>query len=239
MNLVLKFVVSGGAVGGDSGRFRRGGLRRFGRVRVLDERRFGQFPVIVSQHFDVLTGFLELGRLHAFAFVPVHERSFPVHEIELPGQSRPRGRNGRRVGHHAERAAAADQLVRGGHGGRGRPAVDAHLEPGRTPFDEPQVLRVPDVRYGVVDVFGHDVTAVKHAARDVLAGGVRVTVQLEQLVAGLETRGRDVHGGRALVRGTLRRSERRVREQREMDARERHQVRLELVDVHVQRAREP
>jgi len=85
----------------------------------------------------------------------------------------------------------------------------------------------------MVDVLGYNIASVQHAARDVLADGVRVFVQLEQLVTGVETCSRDVHGGRALVRGALRGRERRVCEQREMDARERHQVSLELVDVHV------
>jgi len=74
----------------------------------------------------------------------------------------------------------------------------------------------------VVDVLGHDVAAVQHATRDVFAGGELAPVQLEQLVAGLETRGGDVHGGRALVRGALRGRKRRIREQREVNARERH-----------------
>jgi len=208
--------------------------------RRLGARARHQFPVIVPQDLDILAGHDEVLLLHALALVPVDERTFAEHQVELLAQSRPRARYGRRVGHHANGpAAAAHQLVFRGHGWDGRPAVDADLEPGRTPLDEFQAFGVPDLPDGVIDVFGHHVAAVQHAARDVLAVVVLLVAELEQLVAGFETSGRQVYDWRPLVRGPLGGCERRVRQQREVDARERHQVGLELVDVHVERSREP
>lgn len=193
----------------------------------------------MSQDFDVFPGQDEVVLLHALALVPVDECPFAEHQVELVAQARPRARYGRRVRHHAHGPAAAHQLVVGRHCGHGRSAVDAHLEPGRTPLDELQALGVADVPYRVVDVLCHHVAAIQHAARDVLAGGVFALVELEQLVAGLETSGGQVDDGRPLVRGPLGGRERSVRQQREVHSRERHQVGLELVNVDVQRAREP
>jgi len=141
----------------------------------------------------------------------VDERTFAEHEIEFLAQPRPRACYGRRVRHHAHSPATAHQLVIGRHCGYWRPAVDAHFEPGRTPLYELQALGGPDLLYGVVDVFCHHIAAVQHATRDVLAVGELFIVQLEQLVAGLETRGRQVYDGRTLVRGPLGGCERRVR----------------------------
>ena len=61
--------------------------------------------------------------------------------------------------------------------------VDAHFEASRAPVDELYGSLCFDGCYGSVDVLGHDVTTVEHAAGHVLA----VTrVALHHLIAGLE-----------------------------------------------------
>jgi len=169
-----------------------------------------QFLVIVPQDLNILPGHDEVLLLHALALVPVDERTFAEHEVELLAQPRPRACYGRRVGHHAHSSATTHQLVIGGQFEHGRPAVDAHFEPGRTPLYELQALGGPDLLYGLVDVLSHHIAAVQHATRYVLAFGVLFFAQLEQLIAGLETRGRQVYDGWTLVSGLLGRCEWRV-----------------------------
>ena len=88
-----------------------------------------------------------------------------------------------------------------------RLVVDADLEAGGTPVDElDRALRL-DGGDGGVDVLGHDVTAVQHAARHVLAVS---WVALHHLVGRLETRRRDVGHRQLLVVRLLRCGPRRV-----------------------------
>jgi len=88
----------------------------------------------------------------------------------------------------------------------------------------------PDVVDGGVDVLGDDVAAVEEAAGHVLAGP---RVALHHLVGRLEALGRDVGDGHRPVQCGLRRRHGRVRRQREVDPGVRHQVGLELRQVHV------
>lgn len=111
-----------------------------------------------------------------------------------------------------------------------------YLEAGGAPIDEADRLLVLDVGDGHVDVLGRDVAAVEEAARHVLA---LAEVAAHELVGRVEAGGGDVADTHVLVEGLGAGEQRCEGGEREVDARVRHQVRLELVHVHVERAVEP
>ena len=135
------------------------------------------------------------------------------------------------VGQHADGALHLGQVAAGHHGRR--LVVDAHLEAGRTPVDELDGPLGLDGCDGGVDVLGDDVAAVQHAAGHVLAVA---RVALDHLVGRLEAGICDLRHRELLVVGLLGRDDRSVGGQREVDARIRHQVGLELGQVDVQGA---
>lgn len=168
--------------------------------------------------------------------------------------------NGSRVGQHAERARDLGQVAAGNE--RGRLVADAelsksspvvshalalatffavfsrartHLETGRAPVDELNRALGLDGRDGSVDILGDDVSAVQQRASHVLA---RARVALDHLIVGLEARHGQLGDRVGLVRGFAGRDDRGVGREREVNARERDQVGLELVQVDVQRAGE-
>ena len=83
-----------------------------------------------------------------------------------------------------------------------------------------------------MDILGHDVTAVQEARRHVLAVA---RIALHHLVVGLEARHRDLLHRVGFVGRLGGGDDRCVRYEREMDAWVRHQVGLELVEIHVER----
>ncbi len=106
------------------------------------------------------------------------------------------------------------------------------LETSRAPVDELDGALGLDGGDGGVDILGDDVSAVHHAARHVLAVA---GVALREHVGGLEHRVRDLMHRQLLVVRLLRRDDGRVRGKHEVDARIRHQVGLELGQIHVER----
>ena len=113
---------------------------------------------------------------------------------------------------------------------RGKNAL-TDLETGGTPVDELYVALGLDGSDGVVHVLGNHVTAVEQTARHVLA---IAWITLHHLMRRLEARVRDLGDAVLLVVSLLGRHHRRVGGQREVDARVRYEVRLELGQVDVQ-----
>ncbi len=134
----------------------------------------------------------------------------------------------------------------------------AYLETGGTPVDEFHRFHGLHLADGHVDVFGHDVAAVEQAHGHVLAVH-RVAFHLNETDSHAQSSsmGSGVHGFwdgahhlRALLEAGLGdvghavlfvhhfvfADDGRKRGQREVDARIGHQIRLEFVQVHVQRA---
>ena len=93
-----------------------------------------------------------------------------------------------------------------------------------------------DAGDGGVDVFGHHVAAIQHAARHVFPVA---RVAFHQLVCGLETPVRNLSHTKLLVIGLLSRHNGRVDDERVVDPRVRHQVGLELQHVYVESPVEP
>lgn len=114
-----------------------------------------------------------------------------------------------------------------------RLVADAQLEAGRAPVDELDGalgLERGDSSMGVV---GHDIATVQQAGGHVLAVA---RVALDHLVIGLEARHGHLLHRIGLVRRLGRRDDGRVGHQRKVNARVRHQVGLELVQIDVERS---
>ena len=120
--------------------------------------------------------------------------------------------------------------VAAGHDG-GRLVVDAALEARRAPVDELDRALGLDRGDRGVDVLGDDVATVHEAARHVLAVA---RVALGHHAGRLEDRVRDLGDGELLVVRLL--GEMTGAFEHEVDARVRHEVRLELRDVDVEGA---
>ena len=148
------------------------------------------------------------------------EGALGVHQVELVVEAGPRLGDGGRVAQHADGSLHLGE-VSSGHDRR-RLVVDADLEAGGTPVDElDRALRL-DGGDGGVHILWHDVSAVQHAARHVLAVA---RVALHHLVGRRKAGVRNLGHRQLLVVRLL-----------EVDARVRHQVGLELRQVDVERA---
>jgi hypothetical protein len=187
--------------------------------------------VVLLQHRQVLAGLVELALFHPLVDVPVDEGALREHQVELLVQLVPGGLDGGGVGQHASGPLDPRQ-VPAGDDSRGL-VVDPDFEPGGAPVDEPDVALGLHLRDRRVHVFGDDVAAVQKTASHVLAVA---RVALHHLVRRLEQLRRDLRHGHALVEGLVGRHDRRVRRQREVDARVRHQVGLVLGQVDVESA---
>merc|ERR1719262_1924537 len=187
--------------------------------------------VVLLEGGKVLTGLGELTFLHTLTDVPVDERTLGVHKVELvvdTGQSLGHSSG---VGNHGTGAHDLGKVAAGHDSGW--LVVDATLEAGGTPVDELDgALRLDGGDSGV-HVLGDDITTVHQADSHVFT----VTgVTLGEHGGGLEHRVGDLAHGQLLVVRLLSRDDRRVRRKHEVDTRVRHQVGLELSDVHVQGA---
>jgi hypothetical protein len=111
--------------------------------------------------------------------------------------------------------------------------ADAELEASRAPVDELDGALGLEGGDGSVGVVGDDVAAVQQARGHVLAVA---GVALDHLVVGLEARHGHLLDRVGLVGGLGSRDDGRVRNEREVDARVRDQVGLELVKIDVERA---
>ena len=164
----------------------------------------------------------------------MYESTLGIHEIELVVDPREHLGDARGVGDHAHRALHLGQVPTGHH--RGRLVVDPALEPRGAPVHELDCalcLDRPDRR---VHVLGHDVPPVHHAARHVLPVP---RVAFGHHRRRLERAVRDLRHRELLMVRLLGRDDRGVRREHEVDAWVRHEVSLELGDVHIERAVEP
>ena len=113
---------------------------------------------------------------------------------------------------------------------------DEDLKAGEGPVDEAETLGGLNGGDGRIDVFGDHIAAIEEAAGYVLA---LVRIAFDHVVIGTETSGREFADGNLVVGRLFGRNERRVGGHREVDARIRHQIRLELVQIDVERSVEP
>eukprot|EP00962_Isochrysis_galbana_P018968 scaffold5504_cov101-Isochrysis_galbana.AAC.5 len=187
--------------------------------------------VVLLERGHVFAGLGELTLLHALADVPVDEGALGVHQVELVVDTRVEFGDARRVGHHGDGAHHLGQVA-SGHDRR-RLVVDAALEAGRAPVDKLDGALGLNGGHRRIDVLGHHVATVHEAARHVLAVA---RVNLDEHGGRLEDRVGDLGDRELLVVRLLGRDDGRERGDGQVDARVRHQVGLELGQVHVERA---
>merc|ERR1711893_264654 len=185
--------------------------------------------VILLQGSQILTGLGELSLLHALSHVPVHEGALGVHQIKLVIQTGPGLGNGGGVAQHAHGTLHLGQIATG-HNSGGL-VVDADLETSWAPVDELDGSLGLDGGDGSIDILGHHVTTVQHAAGHVLAVA---GVAFHHLVGWLKGGVGDLSNRQLLVVGLLSRDDRGIGGQGEVDTWVGHQVGLELSKIHVQ-----
>merc|ERR1719326_1985795 len=187
--------------------------------------------VVLLEGGKILTGLGELTFLHTLADVPVHEGTLGVHEVELVINAGKSLGHGGGVGNHGAGAHDLSEIATRHHSGW--LVVDAALETGRTPVHELNRALSLDGSDSSVHVLGDDITTVHQAHSHVFAV-TRIT--LGEHRSGFEHRVGDLTHRQLLVVRLLSRDDRGVRRKHEVDAWVRHQVGLELSDVHVQSA---
>ena len=188
------------------------------------------FFVILLQSGQIFSRFGEFAFFHAFADVPVDERSLGVHQVKLVVESGEDFRDGGGVRNHAHSALYFRQVTT--RDNRRRLVVNTALETSRAPIDELDGSLRLDRSDGSVDVFRYDVASVHQAARHVLTVS---RIALRHHRGRLERGVGDFSDRELFVVRLFRGNNRRVRGQHEVNSRVRNQVGLELRHVDVQR----
>merc|ERR1719335_256023 len=187
--------------------------------------------VVLLQRGKVLTGFGELALFHAYADIPVHKSALAVHQVELMVDAGEHLCYRRRVADHAASTHDFGQITTW-YNGR-RLVVDAALEARWRPINELDGAFCFDCGHRRIHILWHHVAAIHHAASHVLA---MARVAFHEHGGGLEDGHRDLCNGELFVIRFLCGDNRRVARKHEVDARVRHQIRLELRDIDIQRA---
>ena len=159
----------------------------------------------------------------------MNEGTLGVHQIELVIEAGPCLGNGRGVGQHAHGTLHLGQITAGHDGGW--LVVDADLEASRAPVHELDGTLGLDGGDGRIDVLGHHVSTVQHAAGHVLAVA---WVTLHHLVGRLEAGVGDLGHAELLVVSLLSRDDGSVSDEREVDTWIGHQVGLEFCEIDIQ-----
>merc|ERR1712187_385907 len=90
--------------------------------------------VVLFQSREVFAGLRELALFHSFTDIPMHKRTFGVHEVELMVDAREDLGNGSAVADHAASAHHLGQITSWDHSGR--LVVDATFESSRAPVNK-------------------------------------------------------------------------------------------------------
>jgi hypothetical protein len=190
-----------------------------------------ELRILTLESLKILTSLGELTFLHTLTHVPVNEGTLGEHEIKLLVHAAEHLADGCGVGLHAH-GTRKSRHVTAGDNHRGT-AVQTGLETGGTPVNKLDGALVLDLVDGNAHILGNDVTTVHQAAGHVLA---LTRIALHKGVGRIEGGSGDLLHRVLLVRSTRLAHKRGVGGGEEVDARMRHQVDLELVDIHVKRA---
>merc|ERR1719326_2610061 len=185
--------------------------------------------VVLLKGGKILTGLGELTFLHTLTDVPVHEGTLGIHEVELVVNARQSFGHSGGVGNHGAGAHDLGEIATRHHSGW--LVVDTALETGRTPVHELDRALGLDGSNSGVHILGDDITTV-HQAHSHVFTVTRIT--LGEHRSGFEHRVGDLTHRQLLVVRLLSRDDRGVGRKHEVDTWVRHQVGLELSDVHVQ-----
>ena len=185
--------------------------------------------VILLQSGQILTSLGELSFLHTLSYIPVDESSLGVHEIEFVVKSSPGLSDGGGVAQHAHSSLYLGEVTSWNNSWW--LVVDANLESSGTPVDKLDGSLGLDGGDGSVDILGHNISSVQHAAGHVLAVS---GVTFHHLVGWLIACVGDLSNRQLLMVGLLSRDDRGVGSQGEVDSWVGHQVGLELSEIDVE-----
>merc|ERR1712113_340021 len=190
--------------------------------------------VILLESSKILPGLGELTLLHTLSNVPVDKSPLGVHEVKLMVKSGPGLSNSSGIAQHTDSPANLCKVAT--RDNSGWLVVNAYLETSGTPVNKLDAPLGLDGGNGSVHVLRHNVTSVEEATGHVLA---MTGVALDHLVGWLEAGVGDLRDGELLMVGLLGRDDGCIGDQGEVDPGVRHQVGLELSQVHVQGSVEP
>ncbi len=152
--------------------------------------------IVLLECSQILSSLGKLALLHSFTNIPMHKGPLRIHQIKLMIQPGPSLRNSCRIAQHAHSSLHLGTVAAGHH--RRRLVIDANLEACRTPIDKLDALLCFDGRDRRVDVLGHHIAPVEHAAGHVFAIS---GIALDHLVLGLEHGVGDLHDVQLFVVG--------------------------------------
>merc|ERR1719183_321679 len=190
--------------------------------------------VVLLQRRQVFARLGELALFHTLADIPVHKRALRVHQIELVVNAAEDLSDGGGVADHAARTHDLGQVAAGNHSGR--LIVDSTLKAGGAPVNELDGALGLDSCHRCVDILGHHIATVHHAARHVLAVA---RIALHEHRRRLEDRHCDLSNAELLMVGLLSGDDRRIARQHKVDARVGHQISLALRNTNAQPTAEP
>ena len=111
----------------------------------------------------------------------MNKSSLGIHQVKLVIQTSPGLGDGGGVAEHADGTLNLGQISSGDNGGR--LVVNADLESGGTPVNELDAPLGLDGSDGGIDILGHNISSVEHAAAHVLA---MARVTFDHLIGGLK-----------------------------------------------------
>jgi len=152
------------------------------------------FFVILLEGGQIFSGFGEFSFLHTFSYVPVHEGSLGVHEIEFVINSGEDFSDGSGVGDHAYGSHNLGKITTWNNSGW--LIVDSALESSWAPVDELDGSLGLDGGDGSVHILGDDVSSVHKAASHVLSVS---GIALSHHGGGFESRVGDFGNGELFV----------------------------------------
>merc|ERR1719284_513305 len=190
--------------------------------------------IVLLQSSKILSSLRELSLLHTLSNIPVNKGSLGVHQIKLVVKSSPGLGDGGGVGEHADSSWHLGQVS--SRNNSWRLIVDANLESSGTPVNKLDASLGLDGGNGSIDILGHHVSSVEHAAGHVLA---MARITLHHLVGGLEASVGDLSNTELFMISFLSRDDRSIGDQGEVDPGVGDQVGLELSQINIESSIKP
>merc|ERR1712055_1039664 len=190
--------------------------------------------VVLFKSRKILSGLRELSLFHTFTHIPVYKGTLGIHEVKLVVKPGPSLGNGSSVAEHTDSSAELGQITSRYYSGG--LVVNSYLKASRTPFYKLDALLGLDGGDGSIDVLRNDISSVEKTACHVFS---MPWVTFHHLVGGFKASIGDLRDCELLVVGLLRGNDGSISDQGEVDPRIRHQVGLELSQIHIESSIKP
>jgi hypothetical protein len=187
------------------------------------------FLIILLKGSQIFTSLREFTLFHSLSNIPVNESSLGIHKIELVIDSGEDLCNCSGIGQHKKGSGDLGKIT-SRNGSRGL-RVKSTFESSGAPIDELNGSLSLHNGNGVGNILRNDVSTVHKAAGHVLSvSGVAFSHHIGRLKDGVGK----LSSSQGLVVSLLSSNDGSIRAQHEMDSGIRHQVSLELVDIHIE-----